>query len=555
MKGSDNRARSEGTADEPGLRSPSFRDSKSITIMLVECDEEVRVLDVRSALRRAATFNADRIAIRDGTLEVTFGDQWKRALRLANGLLALGLTPGDRVGVLEQNGLQAADFFLAAAAAGLVRVPLYRRNSRSAHIHMLGNTGCRAVIVAEEDAVELQSIAELPPTLEHIIVRDHGYEAWLNSQPDVDPNPQISLDAPYIIRHSAGTSGQPKGIAYTHRAFMNITRDLFYGMPSIDPGDACVHLGPISHGSGHLFLPVWLAGGINMLTPGLKPADVAGLLESGQASYLFAVPTILQDLMRETSDSHNFPALKAIMVSGAPIGPQTALRAHEIFGNTLYQVYGQTESFPVTFMGPAEWFEHGPADPERLTSAGRVMPFAEVEIRDEGNRPVAAGVAGEIALRCDGQMTEIWNEPDLTSERLIDGWVLTGDVGALDSKGYLHILDRVDDMIVSGGFNIWPAELEGVISGLPSVREVAVVGVPHDRWGETPLAIVVVEDGSDLTEEEIARACAEQLGSYKKPGTVSLWSEPLPRSPVGKIQRKVLREPYWTGHDRRVGGL
>jgi acyl-CoA synthetase (AMP-forming)/AMP-acid ligase II len=242
-----------------------------------------------------------------------------------------------------------------------------------------------------------------------------------------------------------------------------------------------------------------------------------------------------------------------VMTSGAPISAKTALAAHEVFGDTLHQMYGQTEAVPVTFMGPREWFATRPGS-SPLVSAGRVMPFAEVEIRGAENKPVPIGEEGEIALRCEGQMTGIWDDPEQTARRMVDGWVLTGDVGRLDPNGYLYVVDRVDDMIVSGGFNIWPAELERVIATLPGVREVVVFGAPHERWGETPVAEVIFEDGAGLDEEVIIEACRTSLGSYKRPGKVVVRTEPFPRSPVGKIQRKVIREPYWAGHERRVSG-
>jgi acyl-CoA synthetase (AMP-forming)/AMP-acid ligase II len=224
-----------------------------------------------------------------------------------------------------------------------------------------------------------------------------------------------------------------------------------------------------------------------------------------------------------------------------------------VFGDTMYQMYGQTEAVPVTFMGPREWFgQLEGSDP--LRAAGRIMPFAELEIRDEHNRSVPTGTEGEIAIRCEGQMTGLWEDPEQTAARLRDGWVLTGDIGKLDSRGFLYVIDRVDDLIISGGFNIWPAELEQVISALPGVREVVVFGVPDEKWGETPLAEVILDDGASLGELTVIEACATRLGSYKKPGRVVLRADPFPRSPVGKLQRKVIREPYWADQDRRVAG-
>ncbi len=513
------------------------------------------MLDVRSAMRRSAGFNRDRIAVICGDRRFTFAQAWERGLRMANGLLGLGAKAGDRIGVLEDNSLEAADFFLGAAAANLVRVPMYKRNSREAHGHMLRHTNCRILVVGAEHLHEVEGLQASLPDLEHVVVRGPDYETWLASQSAVDPNPDVSLDDYYIIRHSSGTTGVSKGFGFSHRQWMATARDWTHHLPPIHPGDVCVHAAPISHGSGMLFIPIWLAGACNLLEPKFDANRILNLL-SLHGGYFFGVPTVISDLINAANSSGksiSFPRLKAIVVSGAPIRAKTALAARDLFGENLYQMYGQTEAVPVAFMGPSEWFGDVPgSDP--LSSVGRVIPFAEVEIRNDQNLPLGTGEVGEIAIRTDGQMAAVWDEPELTAERLIDGWVLTRDVGRLDQNGYLYLVDRKDDMIISGGFNIWPAELEIVIAAMPGVREVAVVGIPSERWGESPAAFVVVEAGSNLKAEEIIRECADRLGSYKKPSLVVFRSEPLPRTPVGKILRKALRDPYWKEQEGPNGG-
>ncbi|GAA0608234.1 class I adenylate-forming enzyme family protein [Sporichthya brevicatena] len=511
------------------------------------------MLDVRSAMRRSAQFHADLPAVTSGEDTLTYAQAWDRGLRLANGLLAMGLQPGDRVAVLEDNCLEAADFYLGTAIANLVRVPLYRRNSGEAHRHMLTHTQCRAVVVSPEYAHELHGLAEEIDGLQ-VIVRDESYEPWLASQSNEDPDPPIALDDVFVIRHSAGTTGRAKGIAYTHRAWTSTTRDWFYMLPPVELGDSCLHVGPISHGSGYLFLPIWLGGGRNVLAPKFEGEGFLDVLRQEKIAYFFAVPTMVADIVSRCGVApQDLPDLKVVMISAAPISARTALDGHVVFGDRMYQMYGQTEAVPVTFMGPREWFSELPgSDP--LRAAGRITPFAELEIRSEDNLPVPIGKEGEIAIRCEGQMTGIWDDEELSARRLKDGWVLTGDIGRLDANGFLYVIDRVDDMIVSGGFNIWPAELEQVIVMMDGVREVVVFGVPHEKWGEAPLAVVVTDGRSALDEETVIAACRDKLGSYKKPHQVVFQTEPLPRSIVGKIQRKVLREPYWAGHERRVAG-
>ena len=269
---------------------------------------------------------------------------------------------------------------------------------------------------------------------------------------------------------------------------------------------------------------------------------------------MFMVPTMQSVLNQDpTARTRDWSALKCILISAAPIADDTALAAREIFGDVLYQGYGQTEVLPVAMMGPRQWFAEVEGS-EPLRSCGMPLPFAELEIWDEDNKPVAPGEPGQIVARTDGQMSGFWNDAQGTAERMVDGWVLTGDIGRLDANGYLYMLDRSDDMIISGGYNIWPAELENVIADHPAVLEVAVFGIPDKRWGEAPMAVCVTDGTVPVNEDEIVALCADRLGSYKKPAVVEITTEPLPKSPVGKIKRKTLRDPHWAGRGRKVGG-
>ena len=222
-------------------------------------------MDVRGLMRRSAGFFRNDEAIVSGERRLTYYEAWRRGLRMANGLLGMGLQPGDRVGVLEDNSVEASDFFAGTAAANLVRVPLYPRNSRESHSWMLGHTQCRVVVVTEKYATDLAGLDEELPDLERIFVRDAGYEDWLASQSDSDPDVSVDPDDYYAIRHTGGTTGRSKGVPYTHRTWLAVSRDWFYNFPPVLPGDACMHLGPISHGSGYFFTPIWLSGGVNAL--------------------------------------------------------------------------------------------------------------------------------------------------------------------------------------------------------------------------------------------------------------------------------------------------
>jgi len=516
-------------------------------------------MDVRTLMKRAALDYADLDAVMHGERRLSFKESWQRGIRLANGLLDMGLKPGDRVGVLEDNSIEAADFYNACAVANLVRVPLYARNSVEAHQHMLAHTQCRVLMVSENYAHEVDRLQSELPDLGTIFVRDKNYETWLASQSDVEPDSEISPDDIFIIRHTGGTTGPSKGVSYTHRSWLNAGRDWFYNLLPVEPGDKCLHLGPIAHGSGYQFLPVWLNGGCNVMVDHFDASDTIDLMEREGIAYLFMVPTMVNAVIQAGSAlNRDWSKLKCLLIGAAPISDSTALAAHEIFGDTLYQAYGQTEVVPVAFMGPKQWFGEVEGSTP-LRACGLAPAFAQVAIWDEENKPLPRGEIGEIVAKSDGQMTGFWNNPKASAERLINGWVKTGDLGRIDINGYLYIVDRADDMIISGGYNIWPMELENVISDLPEIIDVAVFGVPDKKWGESPHAVCVVAPETKLSELNISQAdviklCAEKLGSYKKPSAVTFTHTPLPLSPVGKIMRKNLREPFWKGIDRRVSG-
>jgi acyl-CoA synthetase (AMP-forming)/AMP-acid ligase II len=466
----------------------------------------------------------------------------------------MGVQPGDRVAGLEDNNLGAADFLVGCAVAGAVRVPLYPRNSRTAHQYMVEHTQCKVVLADGTYADSVTGLEREIADLDHVVIRDADYEEWLAGHDDTDPDVAISEDDWYIIRHSGGTTGRAKGVGYTHHDWLVVCRNWLYPVERLTSASAVGHAAPISHGSGYLFVPGWLHGVPNVLFGRFETGTVLDLMEQHRVSHMFAVPTVVHALAHDPSAAgRDWSNLKAILIGGAPITDDSALLARRVFGNSLYQLYGLTEIVPISFMDSRDWFgEVGGSTP--LRSAGKIMPFAEVEIRGEDGSALPMGQEGEIVAKAEGQMRGYWGDDELDASRVVEGWIRTGDVGKVDANGYLYILDRVDDMIVSGGFNIWPAELETVIADHPAVLEVAVFAVPDDRWGETPLAVCCVDQIEAVTAEEIIELCRVRLGSYKKPSRVEFTTEPLPKSVVGKLQRKVLREPYWAGRERRVAG-
>lgn len=509
-------------------------------------------MNVRDMMRRSAINHSNLPAIIAGDARLTFKEAWDRGLRMANLLLSTGLKPGDCVGALEDNSLEAVDFFLGTVIAGMVRVPLYARNARASHQAMLENTNCKGLVVSEKYADHVEGLNQEIDSLEHIIVRQKAnYEEWLASFPATDPDVEISPEDVYVIRHTGGTTGKPKGVAFTHQAWLDIGRNWTYTWPPIVVGDVCMHIAPISHASGYQFVPVWMQGGVNLVVEKFNVNTVVDLMVNERVAYVFTAPTMVNDLMQvKDIEKRDWSALKVLLIGAAPITQAAVYKAHKIWGNALYQLYGQTEAVPATMTMAAEWVTDVPGSiPTR--SLGKVHPFCEIEIRDpDTHEKLPYGVEGEICMRVAGQMTGYWNDPKSTAKTLIRGFVHTGDIGSLDENGYLYMCDRKDDMILSGGYNIWPNELENVIATHPAIIEVIAFGVPHDRFGESPYAIVTVADVTLVDEAELIEMCARELGSYKKPIKVEIRTESLPRTPVGKISRKLIRAPYWEGTGR-----
>lgn len=511
-------------------------------------------MDVTSLLRRSVQFNGDRIAVVFGEKRQTYNQTWKRAVGLANALAAIGLKPGDMVATLEDNNLAAVDAFVGLAIGGFVRVPLYTQNSKAAHKSMLEQTRCKAVLCSPEHFHEIDGLTEQLSDLEHVLVRDENYLDWLDAHGGPDPEIKCDEDSLFQIRFTGGTTGIPKGVPATHRQFLNQVRDWFYTFPPATSQDAVLHAAPITHASGTLFIPLWATGGRNVLLSQFDPTVVLTTIQNEKINYMFLPPTAINAVCRHPNiQDFNTSSIRVMMSAAAPITEETSKLAHDIFGDAMYQGYGLSECFPITMMSARDWFlEREGSNPS--LSCGLPLPWTRVELWNDEEEPVPIGSEGEIVAKSDGQMTEYWRAPDSTAEGMKDGWVKTGDVGKLDQNGYLYVLDRKKDLIISGGFNLYPTEIENVISQMEGVIEVAVVGIPHEKWGETPAAFIYAKPDARLTEEQVIEFASDTLGSYKKPRLVEFSDGQLPRTPVGKIDKKKIRAPFWTSSNRNVAG-
>ena len=522
---------------------------------------------IADLIRQSFRQHADRVAIEDGDSSRTYAEVWERAIRLANALSDLGIVKGDRVATLGPNDMCTLEEMVGLALGGYVRTALHGMNTGDAHRQMLEASGAKALITHTDHltrfADTFASIPDLTICLVHSGPGDSGksgldYEQALAATTAVDRHVPIDPDDVIHLAYSSGSSGTPSASIHTHESWMHVTTDNVTLLPRLTHDDVYLAAAPLTHAASTVLYALLHRGASIQIMDHFDPASALALIESKRCSLTVVVPTMLQALATHPdAKTRDLSSLRAILYAGAPISVETARAAQEAFGNVLFQSYGQSECLPATSLTPEDHALGATVDASLLRSAGRPCLNATIRLLGDDGEDVATGEVGEILIRTEGRMRGIYGNPAATTARITDdGFVRTNDLGYFDKRGYLFVVDRKDDMIISGGFNIWPAEIENALSQHPAVAEALVVGVPHPKWGETPHAIVVVRDGMQVTVEELIQLCRDQLGSLKKPTEIALRSEPLPRTELGKLQRRVIRDQYWpTGsREREVSG-
>ena len=518
-------------------------------------------MNLGTYLTRSALWFADRMAIIHEGHRFTFRRLNDRVNRLAHAFLGLGLPKGDRVALLSANRHQLVEADFACYKAGLVRVPLNARLSMPELIHMLNNSESSVLILGPEFIEGIERVRSEIPTVRHYIALSQtppsmlDYESFLQVNSPDEPKVGAGLDDLCSLNYTSGTTGKLKAVMMSHRNRICQARK-FLLVPDVNiqkDGVMC-HVGPITHASGGMILPFMIRGACNLI---LRTFDAQLLLETierEKVTHLFTVPTMLNFLMAYPDlKKYDLSSIQMIMYGASPMPVERIKQALGIFGPVLVQGYGQTETTSgFTFLSKDDHlFEGDPKKLRRLASAGLPSPECEVRVVNEQGEDVKPGEVGEIIERGDDSMLGYWKDPELTAETLKDGWVYTRDMAAVDEDGYIYIVDRKSDMIISGGFNIYPSEVENALHMNPAVFEAAVVAVPDEQWGESVKAVVVLRPGMKATEEEVIEHCKKHLASFKKPKSVDFSSE-LPKNPYGKVLRRKLREKYWVGQERMV---
>lgn len=479
-------------------------------------------MQIGSLIRRAAREFGDAPCLTEGTRCLSYAQFNSATDRLGNALLAMGLRPGDRVGVLLPNSINCVIAYYALAKSGLVRVSLNTRETPADHAYKLENSGCRAVIFSGEDGLHLEFNIDTPQ-LENMIEQGSDSPCMLDRP----------LDAPLRIGFTGGTTGRPKGVTLTTQGELwEMSAFLMDLMPDIRPGDTFLHAAPIAHASGAFFLPSIVRGAHSLIMPKFDPVEFLQLAQSSQASLSFLVPTMLAMIMQAPRIDEAKLNFRRIAYGASPISPSLLARAENRLGRIFAQTYGQAESpMAITYLQPE--------DHDRTGSCGRPYAFTDVAVFDANDQPLPPGEKGEIVCRGPQTMAYYWNNTEATKQTFRGGWLHTGDVGSMDEDGFFYILDRKNDMLISGGFNVYPREVEDVLMAFEGVVEAAVVGLPDEKWGDRVHAVVSGHENLE-TEALLAHARAN-LAKYKQPKGLDIWPE-LPKSGANKILRRKVRD-------------
>ena len=511
-------------------------------------------------LRHWAAVRPDHPALRWAGGELTYRELDERTNRLAQALAAAGVGRGDRVAYLDKNSPEQIEIFFASAKLGAVPTAVNYRLAPPEVAFIVSDSEAKVFAVGEEFIPSVRKIeSDLPGVRVIVIGRADGdwpaLAEWRDGHEALDPEVEVAPSDTACQLYSSGTTGRPKGVELTY-ANLSCDRDLYPRVMGLGPDSISIVPMPLYHigGSGWAMAGFW-QGATNVLVREIVPADLVDTLVEERVTHGFIVPAVIQFMLSVPGvEERDWSALQSILYGASPISQSVLSRAIKTFGCGFVQAYGLTESTGTVIHLPPE--DHDPDGPNRhrLRACGIPIPGHEAKIVDPlTGEEQPEGQVGEIWVRGPSVMAGYWHQPEQTAEAIRPGgWLRTGDAGYRDADGYFYIHDRVKDMIVSGGENVYPAEVENVIMSNPGVADVAVIGVPHDRWGETPRAMVVRAEGSDLTEEALLAFCRERLAGFKCPTSVE-WLEELPRNPSGKVLKKDLRAPFWEGRTRMVG--
>lgn len=504
----------------------------------------------------AVTRFGDRPALGDGTTFWTYRELGEAMARFIAAFKAAGLKKGDALSILSGNRAESWAAMCAGLIMGLRYTPLHPMAAEDDHAFIIEDAGIDVLIVdGEKFAARGRAIKERVPGLTHLMSFGpaEGAHDILAAAAAATPAPladEGSAGDVAWLAYTGGTTGRSKGVMLSHRAILTMTLLLYADWDW--PADIrYLAATPVSHAAGVTIYPVMLRGGYTRLTQGFEAETFCRVVADEKITVTFLVPTLIYALIdaNELRARFDLASLDMIVYGAAPMSPDRLREAIAIFGNVFVQLYGQTEAPQcITSLRKAD---HDLSRPERLGSCGRPSPLVDVKLFDSEMREVATGEPGEICVRGPLVMNGYWKRPEATEEAFRGGWLHTGDVAVADAEGYLYIVDRTKDMIISGGFNIYPREVEDALMAHPAVASAAVIGVPDPKWGEAVKAFVVLKAGADAGAAELQAHVKELRGAPWSPKSIDFVAD-IPVTGLGKIDRKALRAPYWDGRMRGV---
>lgn len=497
-----------------------------------------------------------------------FGDRtrsWaefqERVARLAAGLKSLGVEPGDRVAILALNSDRYLEYFAAVPWAGAVLVPLNIRWSVAENVYSLNDCGARVLLIDDAFVKMAGPIAAEATSLRHLIYVGQSdppdtmlsYERLIATSTPMPDAARSGEDLAGIF-YTGGTTGFPKGVMLPHRGLWAsaaaLVNDVGIGRDAV-----YLHAAPMFHlADGAMTMATLLVGGVHAIIPAFNPEHVLAAAQQYRVTHLLLVPTMIHMTVTHPKlAATDLSSVQRLLYGASPIPEALLIQAMRALPRCRFvQAYGQTELSPVATILPYDYHTLDGPRSGKLASAGRAAICNEIEIVDPNGIEVPRGAVGEVRVRGPNTMLGYWNKPKETAAALRDGWVYTGDAARMDEEGFVYIVDRLKDMIVSGGENVYSAEVENAVAKHASVSQCAVIGVPDDKWGEAVHALVILKPGQRASAEEIVAHCHTLIAGYKCPRSVAFHADPFPLSGAGKVLKRELRKPYWEGRSRQV---
>ncbi len=508
--------------------------------------------------KKGAALFPDKVAMVFGDTRILYRELNERVSRFANALIGLGCKKGERLTILSENTHKYMEVYFAAARAGMSVTPLNFRLSDAELVYIANDSEATVFLAGsgyEERAYALRNeFKNIKKWISLEKDRDGylSYESLIEASSVEDPGIHVDENEMAILMYTGGTTGLPKGVMLSHRNLLTAAYGLIIGY-SFSHQDTQCFLLPLFHISLWPVLCLLMVGGTIVILPRPDVQSILKCIEKEKCTKVLLVPTLIGWLMSEENlDTFDLSSLKAIQYAGSPMPLELLKKCINKFGNIFIQGYGLTEAAPIlTALNSEDHILEG-TKMKRLASVGKEGVVVEVKIVDENDQPVQPGQIGEIVGRGSNIMLGYWKNPELTEKALRGGWLHTGDMGTIDEDGFIYLVDRKADMIITGGENVYPKEVEDILYQHEAVQECIVTSAPDSKWGERVQAAVVLKSGKLVNEKELILYCKERLAGYKCPKAIEFWEE-LPKTPIGKLLRKDVREKFWKGRSKMIG--